>query len=303
MTTPQATTFQRLAPYCKLALTSFLFGGIFIAGRMIAGNVHPAVTALSRFFIATLILLSILLFKEKRLPVPVGRQWLLLTVLGLTGVAGYNLLLLTGLETVSPGRSSVIVATNPLFIMIIYILFFGEKLTLYKSLGILLSVSGAMLVTSRGNWHTLIDCSYGDLAVLFCAVCWALYSVVGQRALQLMTPLMTVTWASILGLIILLPITLLSADITAIAHIDPTTWLTIIYMGVFGTACAFLLYYEGIQAVGVVQAGAFINLIPVSTIILALLILDEQADLSIILGTIMTISGIFLVNSQKKASF
>ncbi|AMO57993.1 hypothetical protein GZ77_19875 [Endozoicomonas montiporae] len=73
-------------------------------------------------------------------------------------------------------------------------------------------------------------------------------------------------------------------------------------MGVFGTVCAFLLYYQGIQALGVVRAGAFINLIPVSTLMLALLILNEDIDASIMIGTIITIFGIFLVNSQQKAA-
>ncbi|WP_187300034.1 DMT family transporter [Endozoicomonas montiporae] len=175
---------KQLIPYIKLAVMSFFFGGVFVAGRTIAGDVEPAMAAFLRFAIATVMLIFILLWKEKRIPVPTPTQFIGLTALGLTGVLGYNLCLLIGLETVSSGRSSVIVATNPVFITFMSVLFLGDQLTRRKLVGIGLSVSGAVLVASHGSWNNLMQFSSGDLSILVCAICWASYSVIGKYVLK-----------------------------------------------------------------------------------------------------------------------
>ena len=289
-------------PYLKLAAMSFFFGGVFIAGRAIAGDVEPAMVAFLRFVIATVVLLVLLLSKERRLPTPTPRQFMGLIALGLTGVFGYNLCLLSGLETVSSSRSSVIVATNPVFISLLSVMFPGDHLTRRKVMGIALSVIGAVFVASRGSLNNIIDFSPGDMAIVVSAICWASYSVIGKYVLNTLSPLVSVTYASILGLLMLLPVAMLQGNFQAIHTFNATVWLAIFYMAIFGTVCAFLLYYQGIKTLGVVRAGAFINLIPVSTIILALFILNEDIDASILIGTALTLTGIFLVNSQPKPS-
>ena len=296
------SSLKPLIPYIKLTAMSFFFGGVFVAGKTIVGEVEPAIAAFLRFAIATLMLLLILLWKEKQIPIPTPSQFAGLAALGLTGVLGYNLCLLIGLETVSSSRSSVIVASNPVFITLMSVLFLGDRLTRRKLIGIGLSVSGAVLVASHGSWNNLTDFSSGDLAILVCAICWATYSVIGRYVLNFLSPLVSVTYASAIGLSMLLPFALYTADFQTVYSLDTSVWIAIIYMGVFGTVCAFLLYYQGIQALGVVRAGAFINLIPVSAIMLALFILNEEIDVSITIGTLITIFGIFLINSRQKTA-
>ena len=279
---------------------SFFFGGVFIAGRAIAGDIEPSMTAFLRFSVATVMLLVILIWKEKQIPIPTLRQFIGLAALGFTGVFAYNLLLLSGLETVSSSRSSVIVATNPVFITLMSVIFLGDRLTRRKLAGIGLCVSGAIFVASHGNLSTLTDFSPGDMAIVICAICWASYSVIGKHVLNSLSPLVSVTYASFLGLLMLFPMVVYNGGFQAVRSFDTSIWLAILYMGIFGTVCAFLFYYQGIISIGVVRAGAFINLIPISTIILALFILNEDIDASIIIGTILTLSGIFLVNSQQK---
>lgn len=296
----KSLALEPFIPYIKLTMVSIFFGGIFVAGRILAGNVTPSMAAFLRFVIATTILLILMIWKEIHFPIPSFKQFIGLTALGLTGICGYNLCLLTGLETVSPSRSAVIVATNPIFITLLSVLFFGEPLTRRKVIGIALSVSGAMIVASQGRWDTLIYFTAGDLFIIIGALCWALYSVIGRYVLTSLSPLVSVTYASILGLVMLFPIALYSADFQSIRYFDVTAWLAILYMSLFGTVCALLFYYQGIQAIGVVRAGAFINFVPVSTIILAMLILNEPIDTSIIIGIIVAITGVFIVNSQQK---
>ncbi len=286
--------------WVKLAIMSLLFGGTFIAGRMMAGEVPPALGSLLRFIIASFCLLALLFWKERRFPIPSPKEFVGLILLGLTGIAAYNLLFLTALETIEAGRTSVIIATNPIMVTIMSCLFMGDRFNQNKLLGILLSVSGASLVASKGSLESLLHFSRGDLSVLVCAFFWALYTVIGKRVLSSLSPLVSVTYSSVIGTLLLIPATLYLTDVSLISQFSVTSWLSIAYLAIFGTAIGFLFYYEGIKEIGVIKASIFINLIPISTVLLSIPLLGEIPGLSMLIGTPLVICGVFLVNRSSK---
>ena len=71
-------------------------------------------------------------------------------------------------------------------------------------------------------------------------------------------------------------------------------------MAVFGTVLGFVWYYEGVYSIGPTKAGIFINFVPISAIVLAVLILGEKITFSLIVGTILVILGVFWVNKKPK---
>ena len=71
--------------------------------------------------------------------------------------------------------------------------------------------------------------------------------------------------------------------------------MALLYLGGLGTAVGFIWYYQGIRTIGPVKAGHFINFVPLSAIILAYLILKEPVTLSLLVGTILVISGVITV--------
>ena len=77
--------------YCSLVFTMLLWGGTFIAGRILAGSVTPVDSAFLRFFIASTALIPVALITEKKLPFPPVKCWIPLILLGMTGVFAYNI--------------------------------------------------------------------------------------------------------------------------------------------------------------------------------------------------------------------
>ena len=129
--------------YLKLLTTMALWGGTFVAGRMLAGVVPPFSAAFIRFVVAGILLLLLLYSVEGSFPRLNRQQLGFVLLLGLTGVFGYNIAFFKGLETVSAGRAGLIIALNPVGIALISALFGGEPLRPLKSLGIVISVVGA----------------------------------------------------------------------------------------------------------------------------------------------------------------
>jgi drug/metabolite transporter (DMT)-like permease len=282
----------------KLFLTAFFWGGTFIAGRTIAGHVGPFSAAFLRFFIASSLLIALAYRMEENGLRVERRQIIPLVLLGLTGVFSYNMCFFKGLERIEAGRASLIIATNPVFISLLSSYFFRERLTLLKLAGILLSVSGAVVVISRGEVTTIWSggLGWGEVFIFGCVLSWVAYSLIGKVALQGLSPLIAVTWSAIIGTCFLLLPVIREGMLPALGGYRFADWASISYLGVFGTVIGFVWYYQGIKSIGPSRASLFINFVPISAIVLAYLILSEPVTLSLAVGTVMVLAGVWLTN-------
>ncbi len=284
--------------YIKLFLTAVLWGGTFVAGRIVAQEVEPAAGSFLRFAVASLMLLVMTWHTEGCLPIPHRKQMIPLLLLGLTGVAAYNIFFFLGLKIIPASRASLIVATNPVFIALGSALLFKDRLTSKRIAGIALCLTGAVVVISRGDIMALLShgIGQGETFILGCIVSWVSYSLIGRGVLKEISPLVAVTYACLIGTIILAVPALLEGMIPAVPDYSLTSWLAILFLGVLGTVVGFIWYYEGIKALGPTRAAVFINFVPVSGVILGWLILDETINLSLVLGALLVISGAWLTN-------
>ncbi len=160
--------------YLRLLGTAFFWGGTFIAGRIVSREMDPYSAAFLRFAIASFFLLTTIRMREGYLP-PLKRQQIIpIILLGLTGIFAYNVLFFKGLHTVHAGRASLIIALNPIAISIGAALFFKEKLTLFKGIGILLSFLGAGVVISYGDLGNIfhMPISGGELFIFGFVIYW-----------------------------------------------------------------------------------------------------------------------------------
>jgi len=287
--------------YVKLLLTAIFWGGTFIAARVVAQNVGPFSASFLRFAIASIFLVFITIRMEGKIPRLKKHQILPIILLGMTGVFAYNFFFFSGLKTVTASRASIVIAMNPIFITIFAYTLFKEKLTRINVIGILLCVSGAIIVISKGNPLGIIqgDLGAGELYILGCVASWVLYSLIGKIAMKDMSPLAAVTYSCLVGGILLFFPACMEGMPGDIAGYGAVEWSGIFYLGFFGSVLGFTWYYQGIKKLGASKASVFINFVPVSAVILAFLILKEKLDLSLITGAIMVIGGAYLTNRKR----
>jgi drug/metabolite transporter (DMT)-like permease len=81
-----------------------------------------------------------------------------------------------------------------------------------------------------------------------------------------------------------------------VTRISPSAWLSILYLGLMGSAVGFFWYYQGIKALGPARAGVFINIVPLSSVLLAFLLLHEPMDVSLLTGAVLIVGGVYLTN-------
>jgi drug/metabolite transporter (DMT)-like permease len=289
--------------YFKLFLTAVFWGGTFIAGRVLAQEVQPYSGSFLRFLVASVCMIPLVWHFEGRLQPLRKKQILAVFFSGLTGVFLYNVFFLTGMQTVQAGRASVIVASNPVLIALFAALLFrGERLTLLKIIGVMLSVSGAVYVISRGNPMEIFagTLGRGELFIFGCVLSWVSYSLIGKVVMKDVLPVSAVTYACLIGAAALLPPALFEGMAGNLGSYSMPAWLSIVYLGFFGTCLGFIWYYEGIREIGPSKAGVFINFVPISAVILSFFLLGETIDASLLIGAALVLSGIYLTNRPSK---
>ena len=286
--------------YVKLVSTGFFWGGTFIAGKFLAKNVGPFSIAFLRFAIASVCLVLLTIKTEPELPKIKKDLYLPILLLGMTGIFGYNFFFFKALQTIQASRASVIIATSPVFIALLSSLFFKEHLTAKKIIGIIVSVAGSITVISKGKITQIFDVGFGtgELYILACVLFWTAYSLIGKKTMAKLSPLVCTTCASVVGTVMLFGPACHEGIIRDLGGYAVSDWLSIAYLAVFGTVIGFVWFYQGVNRIGPTKAGLFINFVPVFAVVSAFLILKEPLTISLLIGTAMVCSGVYLVNNS-----
>ena len=284
--------------YIKLLFTTLFWGGAFVAGKAVSKNVGPFSIAFQRFAIASILLLLLTWKIEGKLPALKKFQILPIILLGMTGIFTYNVLFFKGLKIIEASRASLIIATCPIFITIFSAIFLKEKINLIKALGIIISICGAIVVISKGNINGIFETGLGrgELYIFCCVLSWVAYSLIGKAVMRDLSPLASVSYSAIVGAVALLIPACFEGLIQNIRDQSILDWSCICYLGIFATVVGFVWYYQGVQRLGPTKTGLFINFVPVFAILCAFIILREPITISLVVGTALVISGVYLTN-------
>jgi drug/metabolite transporter (DMT)-like permease len=286
--------------YTKLVFTAIFWGGTFVAGRIVTREVEPYSAAFLRFLFASAFLIMFRWKVTGQFKLPYKKNMIPLVLLGLTGVFSYNVFFFLGLERIEAGRASIIIANNPVLIAFFAAVFFKERLNRIAVAGIILSVAGALVVITKGDFSQVVrgDIGLGEFYIFCCVLSWVSYSLIGKAVLNDLSPLDAVTWSSVIGMAALSVPACIEGLQSNIFGYSIESWVCIFYLGFFGTVIGFVWYYSGINEIGPSRASQFISLVPVSAISMGALILNEVLSVSLLIGAVLVLSGLSLTNNS-----
>ncbi len=287
--------------YIKLFIAAIIWGGALVAGRVIASHLPPLTITFLRFSLVSIFLLPVLYIKNGRLPIPSFKTALLVLLVSFSGVMVFNYFLFAGLKTVTAVRSAVIIAFTPTVTALAAGLFFRERITSLMKFGFLSALVGAVITITNGRLSLIFQerPAVGDLFLLGCVLAWTVYSLATKVTLEHMAPLTILTYASFLGAVLLFPLALREGVLHRLASQPPETWLSLLYLSIGAAGLAYLWYYQGIHAVGASRSVIFLNLEPVTAIILGILILGEELTIPVAVGAVLVFLGLILTGIKK----
>ena len=292
----------RTVTYVKLITAMAMWGGTWIAGRVIAQELSaPLAVAALRFVLSGLAVGGFMLLSEGRLPFPEsGRDWGLIWALGFFGIFLYGLCFFFGLQRIPAGRGALVVALNPAVIVMTAWLIGKERMTSRKAIGSLIALAGCLTVIGNGDPLALFQgtVGLGEWLIVGCVMSWTAYTFIGWQASGRFSPLATTFYASLSGAVLLGLAALVQGDI------DPAAWSWRVWSGmgflaIFGTAIAYTWFTDAVHRLGAGHASIFINLVPVFAVLQAAVLLDERLGLAVLAGGALVIAGVWLTSYQK----
>ena len=291
--------------YLKLTGAMFMWGGTWIAGRIIAQELSaPLAAPAIRFLLAGLVLAGVALLGEGHIPRPQnGREWGVVTGLAMTGIFLYALCFFYGLKHISAGRGALVVALTPVVVALAAWFLGQERMSPVKLGGVAIAMLGCLTVIGKGNPLALLHgaVGIGEWLILGCVLCWTAYTFIGRRATKTLSPLVATLWASLIGSL-LIGITALLQGGSDLMAWSWQVWASVVFLAVGGTALAFTWFADGVKRLGAARASVFVNLVPVFAVLQAAVLLDERLALPVLGGGLLVIAGVWLTANFSEKS-
>lgn len=280
--------------YAMLVFATSMWGSAFIAGKIAIESFEPATIAFFRFFGAAILLFPLMWIKERNIPKPTKKDWFLFAMLGLTGIALYNIFFFLASKHAPVIKSSLFIASNPVLIIILSALFLKEKISRNQIIGLVLALLGVSFIITNGHLSLFLtmDFEFIDLILVGAVICWALYSVIGKVVLQKYSSIVSTTYAVGFGTLFLFPFAMMETSVSDLTSSTVDVWLAIGHMSVFVTVVSFVIYYYGIQQIGAAKASIFINFMPLSAVLMASIFLKEALTIPHLIGAFFVLSGV-----------
>ena len=291
-------------PYLGLTLTVLFWSGNFILGRGIRQLIPPVSLNFWRWTGALLILLPfgwIKILRQKDLYL---RHWKLLALMSIPSIAIFNAFIYTALQTATAINTVLVNAMIPIFIALAAWLAFDDGLSLRQSLGVCTSFGGLLFIVTRGDPSLLgrLALSTGDLWTMGASLSWAVYSVMLRKRPRQMDPVAFLTLIVGFGLIFSLPFYFWELRNQGGFSLTPASLASLAYVALFPSVLSFIFWNYGVDKVGANRAGIFIHLMPVFSIILAVLFLDERMRGFHAVGMLLIFGGIVLTTMPRSNS-
>lgn len=215
---------------------------------------------------------------------------------GLLGVTGFNTLIYLAMQSTTAINAVLVNSCIPVIIVVISWIIYHEQLNLRQLVGVLISLSGVLLIIAKGDVAALQQMKFnrGDLLVLAAAFIWAFYSANLKKYPQGLHPVAYLTGIMAIGLLFLAPCYLVEVWTGRNMQLNIPTLLTVGYVALFASVLAFICWNRAVRKIGANRAGPFIHLMPVFSTILAIIFLDEVLLDYHIQGIILVFTGIFL---------
>ncbi|MCK5259223.1 MAG: DMT family transporter, partial [Thermoplasmatales archaeon] len=211
-------------------------------------ELSPVNLTIMRLLVACIVFLILLIAKPNKFSKIQKKDVIPIFLLGFLGIILYHLGLNYGEQYISASAASVIIATIPIFVVILAAIFLKEKITIKIVLGVILSLVGVVIISTVGRSDALLEVKYisGALAVILAAALGAGYTVAGKKMLQRYSALSLTVYVCLLGSLGLIPF-ISSSLFEEVAAMSLTGWSVVIFLGVFPTVIGYVLWYVALE--------------------------------------------------------
>lgn len=283
-----------------MVLTTALWGGSFVAGKIALREFPPMTLLFFRLLLATLVIIPILYLREDS-RFPEKQDIPLLFGLGLMGVSLFFVFQFFALIYTSASNASIINALNPLISSILAQYLADESLSREKTLLLFIAFFGVLLTITNGDISAIINMNLdkGTLIMLLATLCFSIYSVYSRKATRKYSPLFVTAYLLLFGLIQVTPLMIAEGVFPEVLSYSYFGWLCVVYLAVGSSVVGYLIQQDAIKKIGVNKTVLFNNLVTPFAMFFAFILLDETITIINLFSAGIIILAVFS-NSRLK---
>ena len=292
---------KKYLPQLLLVISSAFWGASFIFTKDLfetEPNITPLIIITGRMLVATLVTLPLLKLTGKLEPIKKGHLGYFM-LLAFAEPFLYSLFETGGVQLVSGSLASIIIATIPLFIPFGMALVYHEKLKAMTFVGVILSLIGISIMSLNEDFS--FSANPKGLVLLACAVVIAVvFTIILVKILGHYSPMTITAYQNMFGLIYFLPV-MLVFDYNTLPTLSysPHMLLFIAFLGIFCSTAAYMCFNYGMRSLGATAGSVYNNIIPVFSLLFALMMGQESLSILKVVGIAVVFIGLTLAQRKR----
>lgn len=231
------------------------------------------------------------------------RDYGVLLLCGLFGVAINMMFFFKGLNFTTPIHASVTMTSTPIIVFILAIFFHGEKIIALRIIGIVLGATGAIILALYGQKLEVNNpnLALGNILVFVNACSYALYLTLIKPLMRRYHFITLLKWSFSIGFFVVLPFGYYEVQEVDWLSISPKIAIEIVFVVVFTSFLAYLLNVYALKRLRASTVGFYIYLQPVLATFIALSVGSDKMDAVKIFAAVFIFVGVYLVGRKSKA--
>jgi len=292
---------KNYSAYLFLVLATFCWSGNFIVGKFATVYEIPPLTLNVFRWISVWFILIPFTYKEifENLPY-IKKNWLVISFMGVITISTFNSVVYFALNYTQVINAVLMLSAIPAATIVLSSLMKIEETNIFQLLGLVLSIIGIGSIISNGDIQKIIslDFNKGDMWMLVCVITWSLYSTLLKKNNFKLSQFTLIQLMVSVGILFLIPQFFYEKSIGLELSLDKNFILILIYVAIFPAIAAYYFWQKGIEIIGPNRASMFIQLMPLFSAVMAIIIFKEKFELYHFVGAIFILSGIYLSNRK-----
>ena len=294
---------RRQWAYVLLFITPALWGVNYLVARIGADIVAPHALAFGRWVIAGLLVGAISWRELNSNRAAIRREWKQYLVFGALGMWICGAFVYIGARTTPATNIGLIYAVSPVLIALVSGTLLGERLGRVQVAGIALALAGVLHVIVKGRWAALahLEFTIGDLWIVAATIAWTVYALLLKAWPSAFGPAARLALASVGGLVVLLPFTIIEALWFMPSEISWRAAGMVFAVALFPGFGAYLAYAYMQRELGAARVGVVLYMGPIYAAALAWAVLGEAVYGFHWVGAALILPGIYLATRPARA--
>ena len=292
---------KKYSAYIFLILATLFWSGNFIVGKFATLFEIPPLTLNVFRWISVWLILIPFTYKEiyNNLTI-VKNNWLVISFMGVITISTFNSVVYFALNYTQVINAVLVLAAIPAATIVLSSLMKIEKTNFFQLLGLFLSIAGIGSIISNGNIQKIISLNFnkGDLWMLVCVFTWALYSTLLKKNKFKFSQFALIQLMVSVGILFLIPQFFYEKSIGLEVNFNRAFFLILSYVVVFPAIAAYYFWQKGVEIIGPNRASMFIQLMPLFSAVMAIIIFNEKFELYHFAGAAFIVLGIYLSNRK-----